>query len=161
MRHLRVLVASTILVAAGAPTSSAATTTATTTATTAGQRPSTRAVLVAKPATIDFKKKRVGTENYQRTTITNTSGSPVRLLVTGGLPDDFGFGLMPGETCPVLDAGDILAAGASCVAVVRFSPTEGFLGWQAVGSLEATASDPDTGALVAQLSIPVLGRAVR
>ena len=47
---------------------------------------------------------------------------------------------MPGQTCPVFDTGDEVAAGASCYAVVRFSPTEGFLGWQAEGSLIATAT---------------------
>ena len=51
-------------------------------------------------------------------------------------------------------------AGDSCYAVVRFSPTEGFVGWQAVGSLTATATDPGTDILVDELSIPVLGRAV-
>ena len=51
------------------------------------------------------------------------------LLVSGGLPDDFGFGLMPGSTCPALTPGAILAAGESCYAVVRFSPTAFFAGW--------------------------------
>ncbi|HEY0168810.1 MAG TPA: hypothetical protein VGB75_17325, partial [Jatrophihabitans sp.] len=80
-------------------------------------------------------------------------------------PDDFGFGLLPGSTCPVLDRGAIIGAGESCYAVVRFSPTEGFLDWQAVGSLIATATvatEPaDTAAVVDEISIPVLGMAVR
>src|SRR5215218_6554904 len=100
----------------------------------------TTGVLVARPAQVDFKSKRVGTENYKRTKITNTGPDAVRLLVSAGLPDDFGFGLLPGSTCPVLDRGAILGAGQSCYAVVRFSPTEGFIGWQAVGSLTATAT---------------------
>ena len=72
-------------------------------------------VLTARPSTIDFHKRQVGTENYKRTKITNTSGADVLLLVSGGLPDDFGFGLMPGSTCPVL-APATLAAGESCYA---------------------------------------------
>ena len=116
--------------------------------------------LVARPETVDFKSKRVGTENYKKTRITNTTSSDVRLVVTGGLPDDFGFGLLPGSTCPVFSPGEILPAGASCYAVVRFSPTEGFVGWTATGSLIATATDPVTGAFMQELSIPVIGTAV-
>jgi hypothetical protein len=116
----------------------------------------TRGVLAARPSSIDFHTRPVGSENYKRTKITNTSGSDVVLLVTGGLPDDFGFGLLPGSTCPVL-AGAVLAAGKSCYAVVRFSPTEFFAGWLAEGSLTATATDPGTGLVLAELSIPVTG----
>ncbi len=117
-------------------------------------------VLQARPAEVDFKSKRVGTENYKRTKITNSGRADVLLVVTGGLPDDFGFGLMPGQTCPVFSPGETLAAGDSCYAVVRFSPTEGFVGWHAVGELIATASDPTTSVVVDELSIPVLGTAV-
>src|SRR5215203_7183642 len=70
----------------------------------------TRGVLVARPAEVDFHTKRVGMENYKRTKITNTGETTVLLLVTAGLPDDFGFGLLPGQTCPVLAPGE-LAAG--------------------------------------------------
>ena len=113
-------------------------------------------ILTARPSTIDFHKKAVGTENYKRTKITNTSGSDVLLIVTGGLPDDFGFGLMPGSTCPVL--GQVtFADGESCYAVVRFSPTEFFAGWVAHGTLIATASDPTTGDVLVDLEIPVIG----
>jgi hypothetical protein len=117
-------------------------------------------VLVARPAEVDFHTKRVGTENYKRTKITNTSKSAVLLVVSGGLPDDFGFGLLPGETCPVFSPGESIEAGESCYAVVRFSPTEGFVGWQAVGSLIATATDPVTNVAIDALSIRVLGKAV-
>ncbi|MEO7261961.1 MAG: hypothetical protein ABI047_12015 [Jatrophihabitantaceae bacterium] len=122
-------------------------------------------VLVAKPAEVDFKSKRVGTENYKRTKITNTGPVAVRLLVSAGLPDDFGFGLLPGSTCPVRDEEATFGPGQSCYAVVRFSPTEFFIGWQAVGSLIATATvatEPaDTAGVVDEISIPVLGMAVR
>ncbi len=119
-----------------------------------------RGALQARPDTVDFKSKRVGTENYKRTRITNTAGTDLVVLVTGGLPDDFGFGLMPGQTCPVFSPGEVLGAGASCYAVVRFSPTQGFIGWHAVGELIATAADPTTSTVVDTLSIPVLGTAV-
>lgn len=119
----------------------------------------TSGVLVARPAEIDFHTKRVGTENYKRTKITNTGETAVLLLVSGGLPDDFGFGLLAGSTCPVL-APELLGAGDSCYAVVRYSPTEFFAGRLQQGSLTATATDPDTGALIGELTIPVLGTGV-
>ena len=114
-------------------------------------------VLTARPSSIDFHTRPVGSENYKRAKITNTSDSDVDLIVDGGLPDDFGFGLLPGSTCPVL-ARETFAPGQSCYVVVRFSPTEFFAGWLQEGSLEATAADPTTGAVVATLSIPVTGR---
>lgn len=116
--------------------------------------------LMARPRSIDFKNNQVGTESYKQTRITNISSSDIRFFVDSRLPDDFGFGLLPGQTCPVFDPGEILAAGASCYAVVRFSPTESFIGWQAVGSLIAMPADPLTGAPLAELSVPVLGMAV-
>src|SRR5262245_55543158 len=111
-------------------------------------------VLTVRPAAIDFHTKRVGTENYKRARITNTSGADVNLLVDGGLPDDFGFGLLPGSTCPVLGP-ELFPAGASCYIVVRFSPTEFFAGWHQVGSLQATATDPGTGTILETVSIGV------
>lgn len=116
-----------------------------------------KGVLTARPSTIDFHTRSVGTENYKRTKITNTSGADVLLLVSGGLPDDFGFGLMPGSTCPVLTPGATLAAGDSCYAVVRFSPTEFFAGWAQRGTLIATAWDPSTGVRLVDFEIPVIG----
>ena len=47
----------------------------------------TSGVLVARPAEVDFHTKRVGTENYKRTKITNTGETAVLLVVSGGLPD--------------------------------------------------------------------------
>lgn len=116
--------------------------------------------VVARPTSIDFGKKQVGREYYKRTRITNISDRELRLLVYAGLPDDFGFGLMPGSTCPVLDGGAVVEAGTSCYAVVRFTPTEFFAGWFAVGEMWADSHDPVTGALLEHHLIPVTGTGV-
>jgi hypothetical protein len=110
------------------------------------------------PKTINFGTVPVGTEVLKGATITNTSGSDVLLLVEGGLPDDFGFGLLPGSTCPALTPGDILATGASCDVVVRFTPSEFFAGLRQTGTLTATLRDPTTGELLDAISIAVVGR---
>jgi hypothetical protein len=110
------------------------------------------------PKTINFGTVPVGTEVLKGATITNTSGSDLLLLVESALWDDFGFGLLPGSTCPALTPGDILAAGASCDVVVRFTPTEFFAGLRQPGTLTATLRDPTTGELLATISIPVVGR---
>ena len=110
------------------------------------------------PKIINFGTVPVGTEVLEGATITNVSGSDVLLLVEGGLPDDFGFGLLPGSTCPALLPGDILAAGASCDVVVRFTPTGFFAGERQTGTLTATLRDTTTGALLSTISISVVGR---
>jgi hypothetical protein len=122
--------------------------------------PTASYVVVAHPASIDFGKKHVGDDYYKRTKITNVSEQPVRLLVYAGLPDDFGFGLLPGSTCPVLDGGAVMAPGDSCYAVVRFTPTEFFIGWAAEGEMWVDSFDPVTGALLEHHLIPVTGMAV-
>ena len=126
---------------------------------TAGQA-ATASYLSAHPSSIDFGKKHVGDTYYKRTKITNVSNQPVRLLVSAGIPDDFGFGLQPGSTCPVLDGGAVVAPGESCYAVVRFTPTEFFVGWFAEGEMWADAYDSTTGDLLEHRLIPVTGMAV-
>jgi hypothetical protein len=111
------------------------------------------------PKTINFGTVPVDTTVLKGATITNVSGSDVLLLVEGGLPDDFGFGLLPGSTCPALTP-DILAAGARCDVVVRFTPTETFAGERQTSTLTATLWDPATGELLATISIPIVGRGV-
>ena len=115
-------------------------------------------LLRVAPKTINFKTVPVGTEVLKGATITNFSGRDVVLLVEGGLPDDFGFGLLPGSTCPALTPGDILAAGASCDVVVRFTPSEFFAGLRQTGTLIATLRDPATGGLLSTISIPIVAR---
>jgi hypothetical protein len=117
---------------------------------------SSAAIKVA-PGSIDFGTKAVGATYFDDVKITNASGKPLQFLVEGGLPDDFGFGLYPGSTCPALTPGAMLAPRESCRAVVRFTPSEFFVGWEQTGSLIVTATDPVTGA-VTSLLIPVSGR---
>jgi hypothetical protein len=111
------------------------------------------------PKTINFGTVPVGTEVLKGATITNVSGSDVLLLVESGLPDDFGFGLLPGSTCPVL-APEILAAGARCDVVVRLTPSDFFAGLRQTGELVATLRDPTTGELLSTILIPIVGRGV-
>lgn len=115
--------------------------------------------LTAHPHEVAFGKRQVGRTYYKSTRIIVGGDRPVRLLVEAGLPDDFGFGLMPGSTCPVLDGGAVVDPGYSCRAVVRFTPTEGFVGWQAKGEMLARAFDPDSGEQLVLLVVPVTGEA--
>jgi hypothetical protein len=109
------------------------------------------------PNSIDFGTKAVGTDYFDSVKITNASGKPLQFLVEGGLPDDFGFGLLPGSTCPALTPGAIMAPRETCKAVVRFTPSEFFVGWEQTGSLTVTATDLVTGGVTSVL-IPVSGR---
>ena len=114
--------------------------------------------LCIAPHRIIFGIRPVGIEVLRGTTITNTSGSDLRLLVEGGLPDDFGFGLLPGSTCPALAPGGVLPAGASCRAVVRFTPSEFFAGTRQTGTLSVTLRNPATDALLATRLIQISGQ---
>ena len=124
---------------------------------TAGPASAGSTVRVA-PKTIDFGTKAVGDTYYDSVKITNSSGVPLNVIVEGGLPDDFGFGLLPGSTCPVLTPGAVMAPRESCVAVVRFTPSEYFVGWHQTGALTVTTTDPATGSR-STTSIPVSGLA--
>ncbi|HUS66255.1 MAG TPA: hypothetical protein VMZ28_16995 [Kofleriaceae bacterium] len=111
--------------------------------------------LVATPSAIDFGSREVGTRNFVPATITNTGDAAVRLYIDGTLPDDFGFATATDQPCPF--GGDVLPAGDSCVVVVRFFPSEFFIGWDATFSVIATATDVDTDAFIVDLLIPVHG----
>jgi hypothetical protein len=110
------------------------------------------------PKQIDFGTKTVGSDYYDGVKVTNSSRRTLRVLVEAGLPDDFGFGFMPGSTCPVLTPGEVMAAGESCRAVVRFSPSEFFAGWEQTGTMTITATDPSTGDLARVVEVPISGR---
>ncbi|MGH2356661.1 MAG: hypothetical protein ACRDGJ_01435 [Candidatus Limnocylindria bacterium] len=112
--------------------------------------------LKASPSSVKFGTKPVGSITLKGTRLTNRSDATINILVTGGLPDDFAFGLLPGSTCPVFDP-EPLAPGESCVAVVQFRPTEFFAGEQQTATLIAIASDPASGTEVATLFIDFTG----
>lgn len=116
-------------------------------------------VLRAAPPAVHMGVRDVGTENLKGTRITNTSDSAVLLLVEGTrLPDDFGFGLMPGSTCPVFSPGELLEPGESCDAVMNFRPSDFFAGEDQLAELTATAYDPVTGTVVDSLVIQFFAR---
>jgi hypothetical protein len=116
-------------------------------------------VLRASPQAVHMGVRSVGTENLKGTRITNTSGAPILLLVEGtSLPDDFGFGLMPGSTCPVFSPGGLLGPGESCDAVMNFRPSDFFAGQDQRAELTATAYDPATGAVLGTLVIEFFAR---
>jgi hypothetical protein len=110
------------------------------------------------PHRILFGVRPLGVETLRGTTITNTSGRSLGVLVEGGLPDDYGFGLLPGSTCPALSPGGVLAAGDSCRVVVRFTPSDTFVGIRQTGMLTVTLRSPATGKPLATRNIAVGGR---
>lgn len=117
-------------------------------------------ILKVVPKKVDFGMRAVtdpGTDHFDGVKITNASGQTLQVVVEAGLPDDFGFGLMPGSTCPVFATDPPMASGDSCRAVVRFTPTAFFAGSEQHGTMIVTATDPATGALVARLEVPVTG----
>jgi hypothetical protein len=130
--------------------------------------PAALALLVAAPAasardylaipdTLDFGTKLVGSENYKGVWVKNRTRSTIDVHVTASLWDDFGFGLMPGSTCPALGP-DTLPAGRRCRAVVRFSPSPYFAGLRQTGALTVTATHARTGAVLDVEDVRVSGR---
>jgi hypothetical protein len=112
------------------------------------------------PKGIDFGIRAITdplTDYYDGVKITNASGRTLHVIVAAGLPDDFGFGLMPGSTCPVFETDPPMSSGASCRAVVRFTPSPFFAGWKQTGTMAITATDPTTGALVTSVEVRVSG----
>jgi hypothetical protein len=125
---------------------------------TAGPAQATQSDIRVSPKEIAFGTRTVGTDYYDGVKITNTSGRTLQVLVEAGLPDDFGFGLMPGSTCPAL-APELMTDGASCRAVVRYTPTDFFAGREQIGSMRVTATDPETGAVnVTEISVTGTGK---
>ena len=122
-----------------------------------GASSATQGVLRVKPKTVKFGVKPVGSSTFKGATIKNVSSSAVNLVVTiTRSPDDFGF-VVPPSTCPVFDPA-ALAPGESCEAVMRFSPSEFFAGQDQMAQLQAQATDPATGAVLATVLIDFTGR---
>jgi hypothetical protein len=123
-----------------------------------GQAPASTGVLTTKPETVRFGTKPVGSYTLKSATVTNTASQTVNLLVTVVREwDDFQFGLLPGETCPVLEPQP-LAPGERCDVVVAFRPTEFFAGVKQDEVLLATATDPVTGEVLDSVQIVFLGK---
>jgi hypothetical protein len=114
---------------------------------------------LAIPDKLDFGTRLVGTENYKGVSVKNRTRSAIDVNVEAFLWDDFGFGLMPGSTCPALGP-DTLRAGRKCRAVVRFSPTAYFAGLDQDGLLVVKATHPRTGAALDTELVKVTGRGV-
>jgi hypothetical protein len=114
--------------------------------------------LSVSPQRLNFGTKAVGTTTFKTVTVTNTTGESLLVAMTGGLPDDFGWGPVDidQDRC-VFSGGDILAPGATCEAFVRFSPTEFFAGRRQTGTLEVTASDPATLAVLETTVVTITG----
>lgn len=117
----------------------------------------TTSVLAVRPPNVNFGTKPVGSFTVKGTTVTNTGSETVNVLVTGErTPDDFSFGLLPGQTCPVLEPAP-LAPGESCVVVMGFRPSEFFAGQKQFATLRVTATD-SAGEVVDSVLIDFTGR---
>jgi hypothetical protein len=106
------------------------------------------ALLRATPKRVNFGTKAVGTFTIKGSTITNTGSSDVLVQTSAvRMPDQFSWGLLPGQTCPIFSP-EILPAGASCDIVAAFRPEDFFIGLEDMAVLQVTATDPSTGATV-------------
>jgi hypothetical protein len=98
-------------------------------------------VLAVKPSSVNFGTRPVGSFTVKGGTVTNTSSETVNVLVTiEREPDDFSFGLLPGQTCPIFEPAP-LAPGESCDVVMGFRPSEFFAGQSQFVTLRVTATD--------------------
>src|SRR5215212_8327531 len=115
------------------------------------------AFLKANPKRVNIGTKAVGTFTVKGSTITNTGSTDV-LVQTSALrmPDQFSWGLLPGQTCPIFSP-EILPAGESCDIVVGFRPEEFFVGLEDVAALQVTAMDPSTGVQVDAVAVEFRG----
>jgi len=116
-------------------------------------------LLSVSPQRVNFGAKAVGTTTFKTVTVTNTSSSTVQVSITGGLPDDFGWGPVNlEEDLCVFSGGELLAPGDNCQVFVRFSPTEFFVQFgRQTGTLEVTASDPATLATLETTVVTITG----
>jgi len=106
------------------------------------------ALLRASPKRVNFGTKAVGTFTTKGSTITNTGSSDVLVQTSAvRMPDQFSWGLLPGQTCPIFSP-EILPAGASCDIVAAFRPEDFFIGLEDMAVLQVAATDPSTGATV-------------
>jgi hypothetical protein len=115
--------------------------------------------LRVRPRMVNFGPTPVGIVTSKSTTLTNTSWETINLTIVATKDwDDFEFGTLPGSTCPTFDPAP-LDPGESCVLVVRFWPSEEFLGLTQDERFLATATDPLTGEVLDSDRFVSLGRA--
>jgi hypothetical protein len=116
-------------------------------------------VLKVKPRTINLGPTPIGMVTSKSTTLTNTSSNTINLTISVTKDwDDFSFGSLPGSTCPTFESAP-LGPGESCVFVVRFWPSEQFLGLKQDQRFLATATDPFTGDVLDSDTFIFVGRA--
>jgi archaellum component FlaF (FlaF/FlaG flagellin family) len=115
------------------------------------------AVLKANPKHVNFGTKAVGTFTVKGSTITNIGSSDVLVQTSAvQMPDQFSWGLLPGQTCPIFSP-EILAAGASCDVVAGFRPEEFFVGREDTAVLQVTATHPLSGATLGAVLVEFRG----
>jgi hypothetical protein len=113
--------------------------------------------LKANPKRVNFGTKAVGTFTVKTATITNTTSSDLLVQTSAvRMPDQFSWGLLPGQTCPIFSP-EVLPAGASCDIAAGFRPEEFFVGLEDVAVLQVAATDPTTGATVATVQVEFRG----
>jgi len=116
-------------------------------------------VLKVKPRTVNFGPTPVGMVTSKSTTLTNTSSNTIDLTINVTKDwDDFSFGFLPASTCPTFEPAP-LGPGESCVFVVRFWPSEQFLGLKQDQRFLAAATDPLTGEVLDSDTFVFLGLA--
>jgi hypothetical protein len=115
-------------------------------------------VLKVTPGTVNFGSKPVGSSTAKATTITNTSDEAISLsLALVRSWDDFA-GPAVESTCPGFEPG-LLQPGESCTLMERFFPSETFLGIKQDQIWLASATDPQSGAVLDREEIVFFGRA--
>jgi hypothetical protein len=114
-------------------------------------------VLRASPKRVNFGTKLVGTFTVKRSTITNTGSSDLLVQTSAvRMPDQFSWGLLAGQTCPIFSP-EMLPAGESCDIVAGFRPDDFFVGLEDTAVLLLTATDPSTGSVVDTVAVEFRG----
>jgi hypothetical protein len=117
----------------------------------------TTTLLKGSPKRVTFGTKAVGTFTVKGSTITNTGSSDVLVQTSAvRMPDQFSWGLLPGQTCAIFSP-ELLPAGASCDIVAGFRPEGFFVGLEDTAVLQVTATDPSTGATLGSVQVEFRG----
>jgi hypothetical protein len=115
------------------------------------------ALLRATPKQVNMGTKAVGTFTVKGATITNTGSTDVLVQTSAvRMPDQFSWGLLDGQTCPIFSP-ELLPAGESCDIVAGFRPQEFFVGLEDIAILQVTATDPSSGAVLGSVSVEFRG----